>query len=131
MKTHSFSRLHQALLVAGSFSCGGLTSVLANAEDETAVSKLPTITVAAQSEQTMPYQQKLNLTGFSRKSIDEIPASIGIVTAERIADQHAKTLTDIVKNEAAAGDGYAPIGYYANFITVSYTHLTLPTNREV
>jgi iron complex outermembrane receptor protein len=39
VKTHSFSRLHQALLVAGSFSCGGLTSVLANAEDETAVSK--------------------------------------------------------------------------------------------
>ena len=116
MKTHSFSRLHQALLVAGSFSCGGLTSVLANAEDETAVSKLPTITVAAQSEQTMPYQQKLNLTGFSQKSIDEIPASIGVVTAEKIADQHAKTLTDIVKNEAAAGDGYAPIGYYANFI---------------
>ncbi|MEG1093030.1 MAG: TonB-dependent siderophore receptor, partial [Acinetobacter sp.] len=41
---------------------------------------------------------------------------ISTVTAERIADQHAKTLTDVVKNDAAVGDGYAPIGYYQNFV---------------
>ncbi len=27
-----------------------------------------------------------------------------------------KTLADVVKNDAAVGEGYAPIGYYANFV---------------
>ncbi|WP_420001070.1 TonB-dependent siderophore receptor [Acinetobacter sp. LF10] len=118
MKTYpfTFSRLHKALLAVGSFSCLGLSSVLVHAEDGNKVSRLETITVNAQAAESVYFQPKVNLSGFTQQNIAEIPASIHTVTAERIADQHAKTLTDVVKNDAAVGDGYAPIGYYSNFM---------------
>ncbi|MFM6958132.1 MAG: TonB-dependent siderophore receptor, partial [Acinetobacter sp.] len=118
MKTYpfTFSRLHKALVAVGSFSCLGLSSVLVHAEDENKVSRLETITVNAQAAESVYFQPKVNLSGFTQQNIAEIPASIHAVTAERIADQHAKTLTDVVKNDAAVGDGYAPIGYYSNFM---------------
>ncbi|RZF54615.1 TonB-dependent siderophore receptor [Acinetobacter halotolerans] len=116
MKTYPFSRLQKALLAVGSFSCLGLSSTVVHAENENTTPRLPTITVAAQVEQPIYHQPKVNLSGFTQQNLIEIPASINTVTAERIADQHAKTLTDVVKNDAAVGDGYAPIGYYPNFV---------------
>ena len=112
----SFSRLQKALLAVGSFSCLGLSSAVTHAADENDTQQLATITVTAESAQTAYYQPKVNLSGFTQQTIVEIPASISSVTAERIADQHAKTLADVVKNDAAVGDGYAPIGYYQNFV---------------
>lgn len=112
----SFSRLQKALLAVGSFSCLGLSSAVTHAADENDTQQLATITVTAESAQTAYYQPKVNLSGFTQQTIAEIPASISSVTAERIADQHAKTLADVVKNDAAVGDGYAPIGYYQNFV---------------
>ena len=112
----SFSRLQKALLAVGSFSCLGLSSAATHAADENDTKQLATITVTAETAQTAYYQPKVNLSGFTQQTIAEIPASISSVTAERIADQHAKTLADVVKNDAAVGDGYAPIGYYQNFV---------------
>ena len=112
----SFSRLQKALLAVGSFSCLGLSSAATHAADENDTQQLATITVTAEAAQTAYYQPKVNLSGFTQQTIAEIPASISSVTAERIADQHAKTLADVVKNDAAVGDGYAPIGYYQNFV---------------
>ncbi|MFW1955116.1 TonB-dependent siderophore receptor [Acinetobacter guillouiae] len=119
MKTYPFFRLQKALLAVGSFSCLGLSSALAHADTEKDTQQLKTIKVSVQTEETTPtayYQPKVNLSGFTQQNLAEIPASISTVIAERIADQHAKTLTDVVKNDAAIGDGYAPIGYYPNFI---------------
>ncbi|MBP8005681.1 MAG: TonB-dependent siderophore receptor [Acinetobacter sp.] len=116
MKTYPFSRLQKALLAVGSFSCLGLSSTVVHAENENNTPRLPTITVAAQVEQPLYHQPKVNLSGFTQQNLIEIPASINTVTAERIADQHAKTLSDVVKNDPAVGDGYAPIGYYPNFV---------------
>ena len=93
-----------------------LLSTVAQAETESEATRLATITVNAQAVENAYYQPKVNLTGFNQHHLAEIPASISIITAERIADQHAKTLTDVVKNDAAVGDGYAPIGYYPNFV---------------
>ena len=112
----SFSRLQKALLAVGSFSCLGLSAELAHAESESNTAQLATITVTAQTAETAYYQPQVNLSGFIQQNIAEIPASINTVTAELIADQHAKTLSDVVKNDASVGDGYAPIGYYANFV---------------
>ncbi|MDA0628485.1 TonB-dependent siderophore receptor, partial [Acinetobacter baumannii] len=39
-----------------------------------------------------------------------------VIRDRRIADQHAKTLTDVIKNDSSLGDGYAAIGYYPNFV---------------
>nr|WP_284711534.1 TonB-dependent siderophore receptor [Acinetobacter modestus] len=103
-------------MAVGSFSYLGLSSVLVHAEDENKVSRLETITVKAQAAENVYFQPKVNLSGFTQQNLAEIPASIHTVTAERIADQHAKTVTDVVKNDASVGDGYAPIGYYSNFI---------------
>jgi len=116
VKTFPLSRLQTALLAVGSFSCLGLLSTVAQAETESESTRLATITVNAQAAESAYYQPKVNLTGFNQHSLAEIPASISTITAERIADQHAKTLTDVVKNDAAVGDGYAPIGYYPNFV---------------
>ena len=116
MKTYPFSRLQKALLAVGSFSCLGLNSVWVHAAEESDVEQLATITTTAQTEQLAYYQPKVNLSGFGQQNLAAIPASIHTVTAELIADQHAKTLSDVVKNDASVGDGYAPIGYYANFV---------------
>ncbi|MGE4315324.1 TonB-dependent siderophore receptor [Acinetobacter sp.] len=113
MKTYSFSHLHKALLTAGSFSCLGLSPVWVHAANGNEIPQLATLTVTAETAYDQP---QVNLYGFSQQNLAEIPASISTITAERIADQHAKTLTDVVKNDAAVGDGYAPIGYYPNFV---------------
>ncbi|KXZ69631.1 TonB-dependent siderophore receptor [Acinetobacter venetianus] len=112
----SFSHLQKALLAVGSFSCLGLSSIVAHAEAENDIQQLETIKLTAQASQSAYYAPTVNLSGFTQQNLAEIPASINTITATQIADQHAKTLTDIVKNDAAVGDGYAPIGYYSNFI---------------
>ncbi|WP_110975076.1 TonB-dependent siderophore receptor [Acinetobacter sp. WCHAc060042] len=116
MKTYPFSRLQKALLAVGSFSCLGLNSVWVHAAEDSDVAQLATITTTAQAEPAAYYQPKVNLSGFAQQNLAVIPASINTVTAALIADQHAKTLSDVVKNDASVGDGYAPIGYYANFV---------------
>ncbi|MGG2098520.1 TonB-dependent siderophore receptor [Acinetobacter haemolyticus] len=114
MKTFPFSRLQSALLAVGSFSYLGFSSTIAYAEQENEIQRLPTITVTA--EQNTNHQNSVNLSGFAEQTIAKIPASINLINADLIADQHAKTLKDIVKNDAAVGEGYAPIGYYSNFV---------------
>lgn len=87
---------------------------LAYAEDD--VQKLETIVITA--DQSIPYTStKVNIEGFATDSLQKIPASVSIVTADLIAEQHARVLSDVVKNDAAIGDGYAAIGYYPNFVS--------------
>lgn len=92
-----------------------MTSVVYANEAE--VSQLPTITVnATQNTDDLYSSKKVDLSGFQTGDIKKIPASITTITSERMADQHAKTLTDVVKNDSSLGDGYAAIGYYPNFV---------------
>ncbi|OCZ70529.1 TonB-dependent siderophore receptor [Acinetobacter pittii] len=81
------------------------------------VSQLPTITVnATQNNDALYTSKKVSLSGFQTGDVKKVPASITTITSERIADQHAKTLTDVIKNDSSLGDGYAAIGYYPNFV---------------
>lgn len=92
-----------------------ITSVVYANEAE--VSQLPTITVnATQNNDALYTSKKVNLAGFQTNDLKKVPASITTITSERIADQHAKTLTDVIKNDSSLGDGYAAIGYYPNFV---------------
>ncbi len=92
-----------------------ITSVVYANEAE--VSQLPTITVnATQNNDALYTSKKVNLSGFQTSDVKKVPASITTITSERIADQHAKTLTDVIKNDSSLGDGYAAIGYYPNFV---------------
>lgn len=97
-----------------------MTSVVYANEAE--VSQLPTITVnATQNVDALYSSKKVDLTGFQTGDIKKIPASITTITSERIADQHAKTLTDVIKNDSSLGDGYAAIGYYPNFVARGFS----------
>jgi iron complex outermembrane receptor protein len=97
-----------------------MTSVVYANEAE--VSQLPTITVnATQNTDDLYSSKKVNLSGFQTGDIKKIPASITTITSERMADQHAKTLTDVVKNDSSLGDGYAAIGYYPNFVARGFS----------
>ncbi|MFI8146109.1 TonB-dependent siderophore receptor [Acinetobacter sp. ABJ_C5_2] len=92
-----------------------ITSVVYANEAE--VSQLPTITVnATQNNDALYTSKKVSLSGFQTGDVKKVPASITTITSERIADQHAKTLTDVIKNDSSLGDGYAAIGYYPNFV---------------
>lgn len=83
---------------------------------EDAVQQLDTIVITA--DQSIPYSSaKVNVEGFATNSLQKIPASVSILTADLIAEQHARVLSDVVKNDAAIGDGYAAIGYYPNFVS--------------
>ncbi|MEB3766425.1 TonB-dependent siderophore receptor [Acinetobacter sp. MD2] len=85
------------------------------------IQQLATIQVNASSVDSRYAAQNVAIQGFGTQSLKEIPASVSVVTSERMADQHAKLLTDVVKNDAAVGDAYAPIGYYPNFITRGFS----------
>lgn len=83
---------------------------------EDAVQQLDTIVITA--DQSIPYTStKVNIEGFGTENVQKIPASVSILTADLIAEQHARVLSDVVKNDAAIGDGYAAIGYYPNFVS--------------
>ncbi len=45
----------------------------------------------------------------------ETPLSVSVVTRELLSDQGARTLSDVVKNDASVGEDYAPMGYYGDF----------------
>jgi iron complex outermembrane recepter protein len=47
--------------------------------------------------------------------LSETPLALSVVTRELLNDQGARTLSDVVKNDASVGEDYAPVGYYGDF----------------
>ncbi len=47
--------------------------------------------------------------------LKEMPLSATVVTRELLADQNARVLSDVVKNDASIGEDYAPVGYYGDY----------------
>jgi iron complex outermembrane receptor protein len=48
-------------------------------------------------------------------TLAETPLSATVVTRELLADQGARLLSDVVKNDASIGEDYAPVGYYGDY----------------
>lgn len=81
------------------------------------VQELPAIVVASDHiDSTLYAVPDTELTGFNGLKAHQMPATLSSISSAIIADQHAKLLTDVVKNDASVGDGYAAIGYYPNFM---------------
>ncbi|MCY0389668.1 TonB-dependent siderophore receptor [Robbsia sp. Bb-Pol-6] len=75
---------------------------------------LPTISVTGEGAGHYRARQA-SVAGFDEAPLLDTPASVTVVTQEQIADQHAKRLSDIVRNDASVGNAYAPVGYYEGF----------------
>lgn len=80
------------------------------------VEQLQTIVVTGDSAQSAYQMPQSDLLGLGQTKLANLPLSITAIHQNILLDQHAKLLTDVVKNDASVGDGYAPIGYYSNFV---------------
>jgi len=84
----------------------------------TPAQKLPTVItkVVVRGDAEEVYQQSsATLGGFEQLPLAETPQSALVVTRGVLDDQQARTLTDVIKNDASVGEDYAPVGYYADF----------------
>ncbi|EJN06041.1 TonB-dependent siderophore receptor [Herbaspirillum sp. YR522] len=73
---------------------------------------LPTVNVTAAGASRA---RSASVAGFDDAALLDTPASVSVVGAARISDQQSRLLSDVVKNDAAIGENYAPVGYYENF----------------
>lgn len=117
VRTMKKSKLNQAVLQLISLSSSSLILYASNVHAEVAdVQQLATIVVEAKQNANNDGNANTHLTGFANQEVAKIPASVSVIGADLIAEQQAKVLSDVIKNDAAMGDNYAPIGYYPNVV---------------
>ncbi len=90
------------------------SEVRAGKDAEPAVRVLPTVDVSGSSNAGWR-ARSASVTGRDDASILDTPASVTVVSAARIADQQARTLADVLRNDASINADYTPVGYYGNF----------------
>ncbi|NIJ81511.1 iron complex outermembrane receptor protein [Xanthomonas arboricola] len=61
------------------------------------------------------------LTGFGATRLLDAPASIAVIDRPQLLDRQARVLSEVLRADASAGDAYAPIGYYENFVVRGYS----------
>eukprot|EP00826_Nyctotherus_ovalis_P062255 TRINITY_DN8978_c0_g1_i14.p1 TRINITY_DN8978_c0_g1~~TRINITY_DN8978_c0_g1_i14.p1 ORF type:complete len:164 (+),score=48.13 TRINITY_DN8978_c0_g1_i14:313-804(+) len=93
----------------------GLSACLAN--DDSSVKEMAVSTLAQLAKYKAEQAQLLNQRGVTQQLIDFVSKQY----EESLKRESLVTLTEIAKHSESLGDS----------IPVSYTHLTLPTNREV
>jgi iron complex outermembrane receptor protein len=49
---------------------------------------------------------------FGNAPLHDTPAAITVITRDQIDDRQPRTLSELVRSDAAIGDSYAPVGYY-------------------
>ncbi|TBV10275.1 TonB-dependent siderophore receptor [Stutzerimonas kirkiae] len=95
-----------------------LSPALAWANDD--LTTLDTVTVHGQRNDS--YQaQSASVAGFGSAPLLDTPASVAVVTRQLLDDQQVRLLSEVLKNDASVGDGYAPLGYYENFIVRGFS----------
>lgn len=77
---------------------------------------LPTVNVTASgTTRDGARPRSAAVAGFDDAPLLDTPASVAVVTAAQMRDQQSRLLSDVVKNDAAINENYAPVGYYENF----------------
>ncbi|QTP36239.1 Ferrichrome receptor FcuA [Burkholderia glumae] len=79
-----------------------------------AAQTLPVIDVSAAAGSAWR-ARTASVTGRDDAPILDTPASITVVSAERIADRQARTLAELLREDASVNADYTPVGYYGNF----------------
>ena len=78
--------------------------------------------VRVSGEQPSSYQSSsASVGGFNEAPLLDTPASISVFSEERLKNQQAKLLSDVLRNDASVGDSYAPVGYYENFVVRGFS----------
>jgi len=49
---------------------------------------------------------------FGNAPLHDTPAAVTVITRDQLDDRQPRTLSEIVRSDAAVGDNYAPVGYY-------------------
>jgi iron complex outermembrane receptor protein len=49
---------------------------------------------------------------FGNAPLQDTPAAITVITRDQLDDRQPRTLSELVRADAAVGDNYAPVGYY-------------------
>lgn len=74
------------------------------------------------TSEVFSYQADLaSVAGFESAPLLDTPAAITVFTDALIADQQARLLSDVLKNDASVGESYAPVGYYENFVVRGFS----------
>lgn len=72
--------------------------------------------------EALGYQaDQATVAGFESAPLLDTPAAITVFTDALIADQQARLLSDVLKNDASVGESYAPVGYYENFVVRGFS----------
>jgi iron complex outermembrane receptor protein len=93
----------------------------------------PTTTVevhATVNDDYAPATVGVGTLGGSFASIQETPLSVTVANRALLSDQVARTLSDVVKNDASIGEDYAPVGYYGDYEIRGFT-IDLATGLEI
>ncbi|MFQ6593728.1 MULTISPECIES: TonB-dependent siderophore receptor [Pseudomonas] len=82
--------------------------------------ELPAVKV--QGQEASGYRSDTaSVGGFTETPLLDTPASITVINAAMLKDQQAHLLSEVLRNDAAVGDSYAPIGYYENFVVRGFS----------
>ncbi|KAF1041419.1 MAG: Ferrichrome receptor FcuA [Herbaspirillum frisingense] len=83
---------------------------------------LPTVNVTATGVGKQENRARSSsVAGFDDAPLLDTPASVSVVTGQQMRDQQSRLLSDVIKNDAAIGENYAPVGYYENFSIRGFT----------
>lgn len=94
----------------------GLTAAARAAATDDQTDSLPTVNVTASgSGKDSARARSAAVAGFDDAPLLDTPASVSVVTQQQMRDQQSRVLSDVVKNDAAINENYAPVGYYENF----------------
>ncbi|WP_419735841.1 TonB-dependent siderophore receptor [Pseudomonas sp. COR18] len=87
---------------------------------QAAETELPTVNVVG--EDTSGYRaDNASVAGFDSAPLRDTPASVSVITDSLLKDQQARLLSEVLRNDAAVGQSYAPVGYYENFNVRGFT----------
>lgn len=89
-----------------------LASAGVAADDSTTLGTVTVVGDAADGYQA----PTASVAGGDDAALLDTPASVSVFNTRLLQDQQARLLSDVLRNDAAAGQSYAPVGYYENFV---------------
>ena len=90
---------------------------LASSESNPAVQAQTLDTIVVSASQLKDYDRPLNLSAYGTEEWLKVPAAVNVIGEDWIETQQAHSLADVIRQDAAMGENYAPIGYYANVVS--------------